>query len=251
MRTINVQQGTAAWLSARVGLVTASRLKDVMAKRKNGTAEMACRVDYRMELICERLTQKAAEHYVSPEMDHGTAQEPFARAAYEVMADVMVDEVGLVLHPTLDYSAASPDGLIGDDGAIEIKAPKTATHLAWRMADVVPEEHRDQMQWVMACCDRKYCEFISFDPRLPQGLRFFVKRLERDERRIAEMEFEVITFNAEVEAQCAALGYPDCTPKAPVIRHRSSETERIGGLDVPSDISQMLDDERVDLGMTP
>lgn len=200
MREIRVVQGTAAWLQERVGRITASRMCDVMAKPKRGrTEELACRRDYRTELLCERLTLSAAEHHVSRDMDWGTDQEPFARSAYEVMADSMVDEAGLVLHPNMDFTAASPDGLVGTDGAIEIKAPKTSTHLEWRMADEVPEPHRDQMMWVMACCERDWCEFISFDPRLPQGLRFFVKRLYRDEKRIAEMEFEAIHFNEEVE----------------------------------------------------
>lgn len=243
MRSVNVLQGTAAWLEARVGLITASRMCDVMATPKRGTAELACKRDYRMELLCERLTGRAAEHYVSREMDFGSENEPFARAAYEVVADVLVDEVGLVLHPVMDFSGASPDGLVGEDGAIEIKAPKTATHLNWRLADVVPEEHIDQCMWVMACCEREWIDFVSFDPRLPQGLRFFVKRLERDEKRIAAMEYNVMAFNAEVDAMIEGLGEPRWVPKDFSGEYRS--TVRIGNLDVPADLAEMLAGEIV------
>lgn len=239
MRSIPVVQGSAAWLQARVGLVTASRMSDVMATPKRGTTELACKRDYRMELLCERLTGRAAEHYVSREMDFGSEQEPFARAAYEVVQDVLVDEVGLVLHPIMDFSAASPDGLVGDDGAIEIKAPKTATHLNWRLADVVPEEHIDQCMWVMACCGRQWIDFVSFDPRLPQGLRFFVKRLERDEKRIAEMEYAVMEFNAEVDAMIEGLGEPKWVPTEHA--HRAEGTERIGVHNVPADLAELLE----------
>lgn len=239
MRSVNVIQGSAAWLQARVGLITASRMCDVMATPKRGTAELACKRDYRMELLCERLTGRAAEHYVSREMDFGSEQEPFARAAYEVMADVLVDDAGLVLHPIMDFSAASPDGLVGDDGAIEIKAPKTATHLNWRLAGVVPEEHVDQCMWVMACCERQWIDFVSFDPRLPQGLRFFVKRLERDDKRIAEMEYAAMEFNAEVNAMIAGLGEPAWAPQD--LNAPAGPTERIGVHDIPADLAEMLD----------
>jgi predicted phage-related endonuclease len=212
---------------------------DVMAKPKRGTEELARRRDYRMELICERLTNRAAEHYVSRDMDFGTDNEPYARAAYEVMAETMVDEVGLALHPTMDFSGASADGLVGDSGAIEIKCPRTATHLEWRLAGVVPEEHQFQMHWVMACCERLWVDFVSFDPRLPEGLRFFVKRLERDDKIIAEMEWEVMQFNAEIEEMCRKLGAPKWEPKVPALR--SDEVVMVDNLAVPRDIADMLE----------
>ena len=213
---------------------------DVMAKPKRGDKELACRKDYRMELLCERLTGRAQDHYVSREMDWGTEQEPFARAAYEVAFDTMVDEVGLVLHPNMDFSGASPDGLVGSDGGIEIKAPKTSTHLNWRLAGIVSEEHQDQMMWCMACCEREWWDFVSFDPRLPQGLRFFVARLERDEKRIAEMEYAVMEFNAEIEAMCKALGQPVTLPELPM---RSEEMVRIGHIEIPADLDRILSGE--------
>jgi putative phage-type endonuclease len=244
MRVIlGIQQQTDAWLKARSGLITASRMCDVMARRKRGEGEMACRKAYRMELVSERLSGRAEDHYVSPEMEHGTDTEPFARAAYEVTEGVMVDIVGLVLHPAIDFSAASPDGVIDEDGCVEFKCPKTATHLEWKLAGVVPEEHVDQCMWVMACCERQWCDFISYDPRLPQGLRFFLKRLPRDEKRIAEMEYEVIQFNYEIEEMCKRLGGPVWVPQLPAgtQAQASGETARIGACDVPADIVDLID----------
>lgn len=239
MRVINVPQNSAAWLAARVGRITASRMADVMAKPKRGrTEELACRRDYRMELLCERLTGKAAEHYVSRDMDWGTEQEAFARAAYEVYCETMVDEVGLVLHPTMDFAGASPDAMVGEDGMLEIKAPKTATHLEWRLAGVVPEEHEPQMMWGLACTGRDWADFVSFDPRLPQGLRFFVKRLMRDEVRIAEMEAAVNQFHAEVEFMCLELGSKsEWQPIMP----SNQEMVSVGHLSIPKDLSDVLD----------
>lgn len=237
MRVINVPQNSAAWLSARVGRITASRMVDVMAKPKRGDKELACRRDYRMELVCERLTGKAAEHYVSRDMDWGSEQEPFARSAYEVLAETMVDEIGFVLHPTMDFAGASPDAMVGEDGMLEIKAPKTATHLEWRLAGVVPEEHEPQMMWGLACTGREWADFVSFDPRLPQGLRFFVKRLMRDEVRIAEMETAVNQFHAEVEFMCMQLGAAEWKPVMPGIEEMVS----VGDLSIPKDLSDILD----------
>lgn len=241
MRAITCQQKTAEWLTLRSGRISASRLGDVIAKPKRGTEELARRRDYRMELLCERLTGRAAEHYVSRDMDHGVENEPYARAAYEISESVMVDEIGMAIHPTMDFASASPDGLVGDDGCIEIKCPRTATHLEWKMAGVVPEEHIPQMMWVMACCERKWADFISFDPRLPQRLRFFLARLHRDEKRIAEMEYEVMQFNSEVEEMCRKLGGPVWTPQLP--KARSEETVRIGIHDIPADLSEIFETE--------
>lgn len=240
MRVINAPQGSAAWLESRVGRITASRMADVMAKPKRGDKELACKRDYRMELVCERLTGRAAEHYVSRDMDWGTEQEPFARAAYDGFCDTMVDEVGLVLHPTMDYAGASPDALVGDDGYLEIKCPKTATHIEWRLADTVPEEYEPQMMWGLACTGRDWADFVSFDPRLPQGLRFFVKRLMRDEVRIAEMETAVSQFHAEVEFMCMQLGSK--SEWKPIMPGQcESEMVSVGNFSIPRDLSDMLD----------
>lgn len=241
MRIVNVKQGSPEWLKVRVGRITASRMGDVVAKRQKGSEELARRRDYRMELVCERLTGRAADHYVSPDMDRGTEREPHARAAYEIAMGAIVDEVGFILHPNMDFSGASPDSLVDSDGGLEIKAPKTATHLEWMEAGVVPEEHRPQMYWNMACSGRDWWDFLSFDDRLPSGLRIFCCRLQRDDKIIAGMEYEAVQFNTEIEDKCRAL---NAIPVAPFVpRIASTETVRIGALDVPIDIAELVGGE--------
>lgn len=198
MREITAPQGSAAWLQGRLGKITASRMEDVIKRLKSG-AESAARRDYKLDLIAERLSGRSEDHYVSPEMEWGIDNEQYARAAYEIGCDVMVDQVGFVLHPTMNFSGGSPDGIVGKDGLIEIKCGKTTTHLKWMQAGIVPEEHQAQIQWNLCCTGRQWADFISFDPRLPEGLRIFVVRMLRDDKRIAEMEEEVVRFNDEIE----------------------------------------------------
>ena len=190
-------QGSADWFAARIGKVTASRLSDVMATIKSG--EAAARANYRAELVAERLTGVQAESYTSPDMERGTEMEPFARAAYEAHRLVMVDQVGFIDHPTIPNTGASPDGLVGDKGLLEIKVPKTATHIGYLTAGVVPSKYQPQMLWQMACTGREWCDFVSYEPRLPGNLALFVVRFERDDKRIYEMESEVLLFLNEIE----------------------------------------------------
>jgi putative phage-type endonuclease len=197
MKILDFPQGSAEWLASRAGKVTASRISDVLAKIKSG--EAAARRDYRAQLVAEILTGKPQEDgFVNDAMKWGTENEPFARAAYEVDRGILVDQVGLVLHPEIDRAAASPDGL-ADVGLVEIKCPKTATHLEYLLAGEVPEKYRNQMLWQMACTERLWCDFVSFDPRLPQDLQLFVVRLNRDDEAIKKMEAEVRKFLDEVD----------------------------------------------------
>ena len=185
MRVATPTQKTAEWLTARCGRITASRMPDMLnflkAKKDQVPEEGAKRIAYRAELIAERLTAIPADHYVSKAMQFGTDYEDDARRAYELKMETMVDQTGFVLHPDLDYAGASPDGLVGTDGGVEIKVPQTATHLSYLLADVVPEEYQAQMRFNMACCERYWWDFVSFDPRLPKPLQLFVKRLIHDE----------------------------------------------------------------------
>ena len=176
-----------------------------MATLKRG-GEAASRRDYRAELIAERLTGKAESRYVSKEMRYGSEQEPFARTAYEISTENIVDQVGFVFHPRLDFSGASPDGLIREDGGLEVKCPKTTTHLAYMAAGTVPKEYEDQMLWNMACAEREWWDFVSFDPRLPEKLRLFIVRMPRDEARMGEIEREVMRLNHEIDTICEQLG---------------------------------------------
>ena len=205
MRIFDCEQNSAEWIWARTGRITASRMGDLMATLKRG-GEAASRRDYRAELIAERLTGKTEDRYLSKEMQFGIEQEPFARTAYEIRTENMVDQAGFVFHPRLDFSGASPDGLIGQDGGLELKCPKTTTHLAYMATGAVPEEYQHQMLWNMACAEREWWDFASFDPRLPEKLRLFIVRMPREEARIDEMEREVLKLNSEVHNICKQLG---------------------------------------------
>lgn len=197
MKIIDFPQGSAEWLASRAGRVTASRISDVTAKIKTG--EAAARADYKAQIVAEILTgTPQGSTFTNAEMQWGTEQEPFARAAYEVAKGAMVDQCGLVLHPTIDRAAASPDGLV-NDGLLEIKCPKTATHLQYLLDGKAPAKYRNQMLWQMACTERAWCDFVSFDPRLPEDLQLFVVRFERDDEAIKAMEDEVLAFLSEVD----------------------------------------------------
>lgn len=198
-----VEQGTPEWFAARLGNVTASRVADVIAKTKSGYS--ASRENYMAQLICERMTNTVAESYTNAAMQWGTETEPLARAAYESFADVLVDEVGYIAHPTIERAGASPDGLIGVFGLLEIKCPNTATHIDTLISEQVPNKYITQMQWQMSCTGRTWADFVSFDPRLPSGLQMFVKRVEFDAEYVAMLKEEVIKFLAELDAKISKL----------------------------------------------
>lgn len=198
-----MDQRTDEWYLARAGKVTASRVAEVVAKTKTGYS--ASRANYMAQLVCERLTGKQQESYSNASMQWGTETEPFARSAYEMKADVFVKDEGLVIHPTIEMSGASPDGLVGDDGLIEIKCPNTATHIENLLSNKAPANYVIQMQWQMACTGRKWCDFVSFDPRMPDDLQMMVVRVERDDEQIAFLESEVVKFLDEVQEKVNQL----------------------------------------------
>lgn len=198
-----MNQGSPEWIAARLGRCTASRVADVLAKIKTG--EAAARRNYRMQLVVERLTGTPTESYISPAMQWGMDNEPQARMAYEVSQDILVEQVGLVEHPAIPMFAASPDGLVGDDGLLELKCPLTATHVEWMLAGKVPSEHRAQLLAQLSCTGRQWVDFVSFDPRLPENMRLFRVRMERDSEEIAGVEAEVRQFLAEVNEMVERL----------------------------------------------
>lgn len=198
-----IEQRTDDWYAVRLGKVTASRVSDLMAKTQSGYA--ASRKNYMAQLVIERLTNTKAESFSSGYMQWGTEQEPFARAAYEAAQDVMVEELGFVPHPTIEWAGASPDGLVGDDGLVEIKCPSTATMIETLLSEKVPSNYMAQMQFQMACTGRKWCDYVVFDPRMPAKAQLFIKRVNRDDKFIAEMEAEIVKFLAEVETQVEKL----------------------------------------------
>lgn len=198
-----IVQGTPEWHALRLGKVTASRVADVIAKTKSGPS--ASRAKYAAELIAERLTGTTAERFTNAAMAWGTEQEPAARKTYEFYRDTDVEQVAFVLHPTIGDSGASPDGLVGEDGLVEIKCPETHTHIETLLGQAVPAKYVTQMQWQMACTGRAWCDFVSYDPRLPEPMRFFCKRVMRDDSLIAELEREIVAFLNEVRGTVAQL----------------------------------------------
>jgi putative phage-type endonuclease len=196
-------QGSPEWLQQRLGKATASRIADIVAKTKKRPP--ASRANYLAQLVAERLTNQPTEGFKSPAMQHGTETEPLARMAYEMATGELVTEVPMIDHPTIPMSGASPDGLVGKDGLVEIKCPNTATHIETLIADKVPTKYIPQIQWQIACTGRAWCDFVSYDPRMPEDMQLFVKRVERDDALIAELEGEVTQFLEEVTATVLKL----------------------------------------------
>ena len=201
--TEQIEQRSEEWFAARLGKVTASKVADVMAKTKTGYS--ATRETYMTQLVCERLSGQKAESFTNAAIQHGIDTEPLARSAYEAYADVMVEEVGFVPHPKITMAGASPDGLVGLFGMLEIKAPQTNTHIDTLLTEVIPTKYYAQMQWQMVCAQRQWCDFVSFDPRIRQDLQLFVKRVEFDAPYVAMLEEEVIKFLKEVDEKVNKL----------------------------------------------
>lgn len=199
-----IVQGSPEWKALRCGKVTASRVADVVAKTQKG-AYGATRANYLAQLIAERLTGTPAETYTNAAMQHGVDTEPEARAAYEFYQGATVEQVAFVPHPKIDQAGASPDGLVGEDGLVEIKCPNTATHLETLLGQAVPAKYADQMQFQMACTGRQWCDFVSYDPRMPEHMRLFVRRVARDDKRIDFLETEVAGFLLEMAVKLAEL----------------------------------------------
>ncbi|MCP2041977.1 putative phage-type endonuclease [Neisseria sp. HSC-16F19] len=191
-----MQQRTPEWFASRAGKVTASRIADLTAKTKSGPS--ASRKNYMAELICERLTGQPAEHIQTAAMQRGTELEATACATYVMETGNMVEECGFIDHPAIRMSGASPDGLVGNDGLIEIKCPNTATHIEFLKTRTPPDKYIKQMQWQMACTGRQWCDFVSFDDRLPERLAYRCIRIKRDDALIDELEREVSLFLIEM-----------------------------------------------------
>ena len=194
---MNAPQGTEAWLADRCGFATASRFSDVLAKIKTG--EAATRRKYRIQVVTERLTGNPVQGYQNAAMLWGTQTEPEARMAYEALTGELVEQTGFVRHPTVAWCGASPDGLVGEDGMVEIKCPESATHLEWMTTGTVPPEHVPQIQGQMWVCGRKWVDFVSYDPRFPEHLQLFVVRVPRDDDYIKTLVEGVTRFLGEVD----------------------------------------------------
>lgn len=193
----SADQGSSVWHQARLGCVTASRIAEVVARTKSGYG--AARQTYMRQLLAERLTGLVAEVYINAAMRWGTDMEPDAVAVYEEATGVVTELVGFLSHPAIAYAGASPDRLVGDEGLLEVKCPASATHIDTLLSGEVPERYVLQMQWQMACSGRAWCDFVSFDPRMPEDYAFFVTRVRRDEECIAWLEDETRRFIGEIE----------------------------------------------------
>jgi putative phage-type endonuclease len=201
---VKLEQRSEEWFAARRGKVTASKIGDILNTIRNGNWA-ASRKNYAAQLVTERLTGKDPEPFTNEAIEWGIAQEAPAREAYTQRTGSLVQEVGFIDHPTIAFAGASPDGLVGDDGLLEIKCPTTATHIERLLGAEIPEGYRLQMFWQMACTGRKWCDFVSFDPRLPEDMQLFIQRFERDEEEIAYIEKQVQVFLGEVSTTVEAL----------------------------------------------
>jgi putative phage-type endonuclease len=195
-----MEQRTEEWFAARLGKVTASKVSAVLAKKDSAT-----RADYLTDLVLERLTNKQQEFYQNDAMQWGTDTEPQARMAYEAFKGVLVDEMGFIDHPSIQYFGCSPDGLVEEDGLVEIKCPNSKTHLSTLLNGKIPTKYIPQVQTQMAVMNRQWCDFVSFDPRLPEDLQLFVVRVNRDDEYIAKLEEEVVAFLDEVNETVTKL----------------------------------------------
>jgi putative phage-type endonuclease len=203
MRIVNCTQGSPEWLAARAGKVTSCRVADALAfSKRNPKEELDCRRKYKRLLVTERLGGISFDTgYKSRAMKEGKEAEPMARAAYELLEDVMVEPVGFVLHPSIEFAGASPDGLVGDDGLVEIKAPEVFTHVDYLLENKIPDEYIPQCMWMLAVTGREWIDFVSYDKShtLPEDKQLFVKRLVAEQNVLEECyNARVRQFLAEV-----------------------------------------------------
>ena len=195
-----IEQGSAEWLRERCGKITASRIADMMDRKKDGSPS-AKSESYMHQLIVERLTGSVAEHFVNRSMLWGIEHEADARNLYEMRFDREVAAAGFIRHPDFEYTGGSPDGLVAQGGIIEIKCPETWTHLQTLQSQTVPEGYQPQIQWLLACTEREWCDFISYDPRITDHrLQLYARRVPRDEEWIARITQHVAMFEERILA---------------------------------------------------
>lgn len=193
-----MEQGSPEWFAARLGKVTGSRIADVLS---TGTG----RETYMAQLVVERITGKPIEMYSNSAMQWGTETEPLARASYEIKKGVFVDEVGSIPHPSIPMAAASPDGLVGDDGLVEIKCPNTSTHIDTLLGAKIKTGYLYQMQFQMACTGRKWCDFVSFDPRMEERLQLHIRHVPYDQTSVTKIEDGIRKFLTELDEKIKKL----------------------------------------------
>lgn len=200
----DLEQGSEAWRLARAGSLGASSLHEALAKTAKG-AWGASRANLLSRLVVERLTGVPQDRFQNQAMLDGTAREPEARAAYQFEIATLVKTVGLVKHPTIAWSHCSPDGLVGEDGLIEIKCPTESTHLETLLGAPIPQKYLYQMIWQMACTGRAWCDFVSYHPAFPEPMRLHIRRVERDDKLVSDLERDVKAFLDDIDETIAKL----------------------------------------------
>lgn len=198
-----VEQGTPEWMALRCGKATASRIADIIRRTTNGVSKS--RERYMGELVAERLTGQPTQTFKSADMEWGNDTEDEAESAYAFYTNSEITRIAFVDHPRIRMSGASPDRLVGDDGLLEIKCPASHTHIATLLGAKIDPDYLTQMQWQLACTERQWCDWVSYDPRLPPDMRLFVARIQRDPIRIAELERAVRVFLGEVDGTVSQL----------------------------------------------
>jgi putative phage-type endonuclease len=193
------QENREEWLKQRLGLVTGSAISNVLMD-----SSKAGHRNYMAQLVCERLTGEPTETYISPAMQHGIDTEDEARAAYMARNAVIVEEVGFIRHPKLE-AGCSPDGLVGQDGLIEIKCVQPATALDLLESKKVPADHYNQIQWQLAVTGRDWCDYVVYQPKLPERLRLNVMRVVRNQSDILNMTVKVEQFLEELNRKVKKL----------------------------------------------
>jgi putative phage-type endonuclease len=195
-------QGTEAWQLLRVGKVTASRVADVLAFKKDGS-ETVARRDYRLQVVTEMLTGFPTDYGVeTADMRWGKEQEPNARIVYTEKVGVVVEQIAFAQHPQIEHAGASPDGLVGKEGLLELKCPRSFTHIGYFLTpETLEADYREQVQWQLAVTGRAWCDIMSYDPRMPEKLRVVIRPIKRDEVYIKTLTDAVLKFIAE----CLAL----------------------------------------------
>ena len=187
----NIKQGSAEWLAARIGKVTASRMSAVLSKGR-GDAPSKTAETYMMELIVEKLTGEPTPFFETADMKWGTETEEDARLMYQIRNNVAIREVAYISEG--ENLLVSPDGLVGDNGLIEIKCPKSATQLKRALTDNYSKDYTAQIQMQLWISKREWCDFLSYDPRLPKKTGYLEQRVQRDEKYIKNMSEKTNEF---------------------------------------------------------
>ena len=245
-------QQSDEWMKQRVGRITASGMADCIAYLKRASngkkagESSKVRDNYKMKLIAERLTGRMANNFTSPEMEWGIQYEGEARQCYEMATKTLVEPVNLVVHPRHDFIAASPDGLIDEDGVLEIKCPNTTTHLGYMVEDVMPDDYVPQVATQLLCSGRNYVDFVSYDPRIEDSRgRFFYRRTTVEELRLEiydgsvlegkdvldYIEAQAVLMNLEIEAFFARRGLTPVAPFELRVKEEDHERNRVESCD--------------------